>query len=269
MQRRRINLSLKPIKLLNPLQSFGKARHLFLKLILFIVFLFIISFAIAQATKALKKSNYFNIKDIIINNAKKESDFSYLKGRNIFDINLTKESSLISELYPTYKKVRLIRVLPNRLFVDFIIRKPLAYVELYRYFCVDEDQVLFDLPPQSLLQETHLPVIVGLKTKIAGAKLGLRYNIKELAIALNILRELKSNNTLKDYKFKTVDPRNPASASIFLDNGLEIKFTDYNVKNKVNILGTLFTQINKDLDNIRYIDLRFKEPVIKFKDTNK
>lgn len=280
MKKRKINLAFPHIKL----------KNLPIKLIIFIIIFLATGFIIGHIGKTLKNSDYFKIKDILVSKGE-SGEFFYLKGQNIFNIDLRRESGYISEIYPTYKKIRLIRVLPNRIFVDFIRRQPLGLIKLYRYFSVDEDQVLFDVTGE--LQEIDLyhpytkgrdlPVILGLETKIFGPKVGKKYNIRELMLALNIIKELNSNRALKDYKFKTVDVTNPTSASLFLQvplqlsdfskrraaagqEGLEVKIGQYDVKNKINTLSTLLTQIKNELNNIKYIDLRFKEPVIKFKD---
>jgi hypothetical protein len=50
-----------------------------------------------------------------------------------------------------------------------------------------------------------------------------------------------------------------------VDN-LEIKLGPENVKEQFNILGNLLLNSKNELSNTRYIDLRFKEPVIKLKD---
>lgn len=243
-----------------------------LGLIIFMALFFIIG----RTVRTLKTLDYFKIKDIIVSKPEEGFNFSYLVGRNIFNLDLEKESRYISELYPDYKKVRLIRILPNRLFVGFTERKPKAIVKLYRYFFTDSDLVLFAVPRG--LEETDLPVIVGLETKIFGAKSGKRYNIKELAEALNIIKELQLNNALKKYKIKRIDVASLANTSFFLQlldypkglalgvpEALEVKMGQDDTSDKIRILGDLFNQLKNDLGNIKYIDLRFKEPVIKLK----
>ena len=252
----RHKLNLKPVN--------AKLKPLMIKLVIFsIIFLGACFIIISYLGQILKKSDYFKIKDILVKEAD-PLDLSYLKGRNIFTINLEEESGYISEFYPSYKKIRLTRLLPNRLFVDFIRRRPLGIIKLYRYFYVDEDALLFDLPAKS--EEPELPLIVGLERKIFGPKSGKIYNIRELNLALNIIKEMKRNKACSDYKIKKIDVTNPASASFFIPDALEIKLGEDNLKDKVNILGSLLLQVKNELSKIKYIDLRFKEPVIKFKD---
>lgn len=258
------------VKMRSPL-----ARLIGITIIIFLALFLVISYS----WRVFSASGYFTIKDIISREAN-IADLSYLIGRNIFSIDLRRESEHISEFFPDYSKIKLFRVLPNRIFVDFIKRKPVAFVKLYRYFVLDKEGVLFYgsyQPP-----ELELPVIVGLETKIFGPQAGKKYSVKELLLALDIIREVKRNRALKNYKIKKIDVLNPANAVIFIsllqkvpDNSggqalagfenLEVRIGQDNIKDRIVILAGLFTQAKKDLVNIKYIDLRFKDPVIKLK----
>lgn len=263
-----------PIKITSPLRA--GARLITIVIIIFLALMFIIGYIL----KILKTSDYFKIKEIITRESN-TIDLSYLKEKNIFSVNLRNESRYILESSPDCSNIKLIRVLPNRIFVDFIKRQPIAFVKLYRYFSLDEDGVLFYAPNQP--EELELPVILGLETKIFGPKPGKKYNIKELLLALNIIKEVKRSRVLKNYKIKKIDVTNLASASIFIPHpqkvsdyskgqavigfeNLEVKLGEDNIKDMISILAGLIRQEKLDLANIKYIDLRFKEPVIKFKD---
>jgi len=285
--------------------------NLFLKpLIGLAVFLFIVLFFIRFLETLAKRSNLFKIKAVIVreNNEIKGSfgrnsksfqdasaDLSYLVGRNIFSVDLLKEEWAIAQIYPEYKKIRLVRILPDRLFVDFIKRRPIAYLKLYRYFYIDEDGVLFNVPtgllPAGLLsagapRQWDLPVILGLEKKIFGPKPGLKYDIRELITAVNIIKAMRSNAALKQLQINLIDAgdRNeisflirippetqgyPNNSQSPVPNNLEVKIGDGYINDKINILSSLFVQEKKDYVNIKYIDLRFKEPVIKFKEQKK
>jgi cell division septal protein FtsQ len=218
---------------------------------------------VGYSLKVLKNLDYFKIKDIIVTEGTPD-EFSYLKGRNIFRIDLTEEAKSISRSYPAYKKIRLIKGLPNRIFVDFVRRQPLGLIKLYRYFCVDQDRMLFDLPGE--VGQMDLPIILGLETKIFGPKPGKEYNLKELELALNILKEARRNKRLRNHKITAINVANPAGAALVIDAGLEIRIGQGEIGNKIELLGNLLAQVKNDLPNIKYIDLRFNEPVIKLKD---
>lgn len=243
-------------------------------ILIFIISLFAIFVVIIQLARVLRDLNYFKIKNITLSEHKERvSDFSYLEGRNIFNVDLLKESKSISGLYPSYKKIRIIRILPNRLFIDFIKRKPIAYIKLYRNFYVDDDFVLFDAPehlggsglslPQA--QSADLPVITGLETKIFGAKSGRKYYIRELEIALDIIKNFNTNRRLRDNKIQRINVLNADSITFYVSGNLEIKFGQESIKDKIDTLSGLLINVKNDVNNIEYIDLRFKEPVIKYK----
>lgn len=248
-------------------------------LFIFAGILFVIFYSIGWAAK---KSDFFKVKEIIINgNDGAKINLDYLKGRGIFSIDLEKEEDAALRIYPVCKAIKLIKILPNRVFADFVMRKPLAYVRLYKYFYVDEDGILFDAPLAP--EQFELPVISGLEAKIFGPKKGQRCQIKELNAALKIIKAIKNNVVLNKLIIKKVDAADLASVSIFLTlfsatenqaadktaeaaDILEVKFGQGYINEKADILGNLFVQGKNDLRNIKYIDLRFNDPVIKFKE---
>jgi cell division septal protein FtsQ len=223
-----------------------------LSTIIFLALMFVIGYI----WRSLGPLDYFQIKDIVTDGSG-QVDLSYLKGRNIFSVDLKKESRHILEYYSDASSVRLVRLLPDRIFAGLVKRKAIASVKLYRYFSADADGVLFY--PE---QEQELPVIFGLETKIFGPKPGKPCHLKELELALNIIKEVNRNRVLKRYKIEKIDVTNPASISVFMPY-LEVKLSAGNIKNKIAILEGLFVQEKESLANIKYIDLRFKEPVIK------
>jgi len=253
------------------IRSLAKKRHWPIKFIVISVIILLAAyFATRYIGNSLKDSDFFKIKDIIARGVEAELDLpelSYLKDKNIFTVNLKKESKYILESYPNFKAIRLVRVFPNRIFVDFIKRSPVALVKLYRFFAVDEKGVLFYA--QDLAEPYGLPVIMGLETKIFGPKSGKRYDTEGLMLALNIIKEIKRNKVLKKYNINKIDVARlkRASVSIPLRNkDIVVKLGDDDIRDKIKILGSLFIQLKKDLANTKYIDLRFKEPVIKLRD---
>lgn len=248
-------------------------------LILIIIIITALYLSLALIGKFIFSSEYFRIKDIITSEGK-AIDLNYLKGQNILSVNLDREAEYISEFYPGYRRIMIYRLFPNRLYVRFIKRVPLAYVKLYRYFYVDSDMVIFNVPAEGEIPD--LPVIFGLETKIFGPKSGRKYASKELSVALNIIKEIRISRTLKAYPIKRIEVADMDKLSFFIAMPLtqpvykgatlpvtygllEIKIGGDNIKERINILNTLLAQIRNEWNNIAYIDLRFKEPVIKLK----
>ncbi|MCM8801216.1 MAG: hypothetical protein NC912_04290 [Candidatus Omnitrophica bacterium] len=247
-----------------------------IKILVFTFLILVGLFLLFRGTKVLLSSDYFKIK-YIRSNQNDILDLSYLKGKNIFSLDLKKEADNILNLYPNYREVKILKILPNYLNIILIPRRPQAIVRLYRDFYVDEDLVFFN--NGALVNTEELPVIIGLETKIFGITFKKKYYIKELRLALEIIKKMKESPFLKDYSVKIVDVDNPSYSKAFLlissitkikDNKealLEVRFGEENIDNKVNILSDLLNRIKKDdLYNIKYIDLRFKDPVVKIKD---
>lgn len=245
----------------------GLVKFFIITVIIFLALFFITGYIY----RILGASDYFKIKEIITRE-QNSADLSYLKGKNIFAVDLEGESRYISESFPNYGKINLVRVLPDRIFVDFVERQPRALLKLYKYFALDKDGVLFTPSAQDL--QADLPVISGLETKIFGPKPGKKYSLKEINLVLNIIKEMNMNKALKDYKIKKIDVANPSNSTVFIafahsnqpQELLEVRIGGEGIKDKFTVLGGIITQEKLSLNKIRYIDLRFKEPVIKLKD---
>jgi len=252
----------------------NKKRGFSLNVVVVIIILGLLVLGCLSLGKAIKNLDCFKIRQIIIK-GNDPIDLSYLKGRNIFDLDLDQASGDLKEFYPTFKSIRLIRVLPDALSIEFFKRQPLGIVKLYRYYCVDIDAVLFDIRQD--FDSTQLPLIVGLETKIFGPKAGRAYNIRELNVALDIIKEINKSRGLREYKLLRIDLSRPAETFFILAKSkatpitkivpsFEVKIgTDY-IKDKIDILESLLVQTKEKNTQINYIDLRFKEPVIKYRD---
>ena len=252
------------------------ARFISVSLIIFFALLFVMGYI----WKAVSSSGYFDIKEIITKDADPK-DLSFLKGKNIFSVDLESESKVLLESYPLYSGVNLIRVLPNRIYVNFIKRKPVAFLKLREIFAIDEKGVIF-YPKEAAGLE--LPVICGLELKIFSAKQGKRVYTKEIAFVLKLIKAITQDRNLGKYKIAKVDVGNLANIGVFLslplpqaqDNfkpkavasapGIEIKFAADNMEDKISSFSEIFGASGNDVNNIKYIDLRFREPLIKLND---
>lgn len=210
----------------------------------------------------LWSSEYFNIRVIRTNN--KNIDLLFLLGKNIFSLNLNKEAQNILAMYPNYHKIRLIRRLPNALSVVVSERKALAYLRLYRYFAVDGEGVLFNLDNNPL--NPNLPIIMGLQAKILGAQAGRSYShVKELLFCLDLIKEFTATRGLKRYTIKKIDAARPENLSFYMLENMEIKIGQADIERKIQLLNSILAHLGSEALKVKYIDLRFKEPVIKYK----
>lgn len=220
--------------------------------------------ALLYLGQRLSRLEVFRVKQIISRDAL-PFDLSHLEGENIFGVDLKKESKALEALYPGYKRIRLIKVFPDRIFADGLKRSAVAYLRLQRYFCIDEEMVLFN--PAAQL-ESGLPLILGLERRIPNPSAGARVNLRELSFALSLIKEARQEPVLRAYPIKTISVPGLSNASFSIAEGLEIRISQEQMGEKLDILNSLLAQEKDRVSGIKYIDLRFKEPVIKLKNAD-
>jgi len=267
-----------------------KFKFPFTQLITAALFLFLL-FVVFLAKSASVKLPCFIIKEVLSQktaegdqNLSYRIDLSYLRGKNIFFVDLHDECLKALRLYPGCKDVRIIKIMPDRLFVDSIMRKPVAIAKLHRNFYVDDSGILFDIPALTE-KELCVPQILGLNTKILEAIPGRKYENNNLFTALQIISGLKNNSILTDWIIAKIDVSDNSNMSVILSKpiepivlpeasklssflkpeSIEIKIGSRYIRDNLNILSSLFFHERENLSNIEYVDLRFKEPVIKFR----
>ncbi|MDD5128210.1 MAG: hypothetical protein PHO40_00960 [Candidatus Omnitrophica bacterium] len=247
-----------------------------------VIILLAISLLLGYIWKVLITSDFFAVKQVLVRNS--SVSFDYLKGRNIFKLDLNNESLRALSRCSDCRKVRFLKILPNCIIVEFIKRQPLALVNFYKTYAIDQEGVFFSLTGSP--EEAGLPVIYGLETKIFGPKPGIKYKRPEIDLALNIIKEFNGNRTLRQFTLKRINLSSLQNAGIFIllprqaANyikpvpqlewvGFEVRIGEGSIRQKLMLLGGLLLQADKELVNIKYIDLRFKEPLIKLnKDNN-
>lgn len=215
-----------------------------------------IFFLLFFSARYLTTSDYFKIKD----------SADYFAGKNIFKINLQKEAQRLSRLYPDYKRVVLRLLLPNRIIVNFIPRQAVALLSLPDRFYVDKEGVLFRLTSGGD-EHTQLPLIIGLKARITNPQSGVKYNDNSLLATLDFIDNLnKDKNLSKNLKIKEVNLANTNNVFLFTSTDCKINLGGIESLNKdLLILQRLISEINSDLTKLKYIDLRFREPIVKYR----
>ena len=248
-------------------------------IIILVIILLAISLLLGYIWKVLATSDFFAVKKVLVINS--SETFEYLKGRNIFNLDLNSESARALSGCSDCRRVKFLKILPNCVIVDFIRRRPVALAKFYKIYAIDEQGVFFN--PLGTSEEANLPVIYGLETKIFGPKVGAKYKRPEIDLALSVIEEFRADRTLRAFTLKRIDVTSLQSAGLFVllprraaDYtkpipqvewlGFEVRIGEGNIKEKLMILGGLLMQEGREWANIKYIDLRFKEPVIKLND---
>ncbi|RJO65627.1 MAG: hypothetical protein C4540_00570 [Candidatus Omnitrophota bacterium] len=211
----------------------------------------------------LTASGSFTVTDIL---AKEDNaaQFEYLKGRSIFGIDISRESAYLAKVYPQYRTIEIYKMFPGTLFIDFLRRTPIAAIKLPQgYYCVDENLIVFEAPLQ--LEKENLPVITGLEKRMSALAVGHRYESLELKLAVAIIQEIKNSESLRKITIKEIDVSQSGYVSLLSPDVPEVRFSRGFIGDKIKIFAGLCNQTTGELQSIDYIDLRFQEPVLKYK----
>jgi cell division septal protein FtsQ len=233
------------------------------------VALFFVSFALAAfAVQSFKKLPVFTVKDVIIREGTtirddRNADFKDLIGRNIFSVDLKKHTQFIQSMYPAYRTARLVKFLPNQLCVDLMKRRAIACINTQPPLCIDGQKIFFESIDTAT--EKGVPVIIGLEAASKRFRSGTRCSHPGVLFAVRVLQEAKKSKTLQGYPIERVDIHDPEYVSLFFSGPLEVRIGQDKLEDTLQILGSLLIQIGNGVTNIEYIDLRFKDPVIRFK----
>lgn len=237
---------------------------------------------------SLQRSDYFLVRQLIIREKDDISNgevmFAYLKGKNIFTVDLDREAARIAMAYPSYRKIRLTRYLPDCILVDFLRRIPVACIRADKTYYVDNNGYLFDQP--GIADLPGLPAIAGIERKISSLRMGGTSTVREVGLSLQVISRIGQDKAFAGYRLRTIDVSAPGNLVFFLyqpkavaqelgkvrqeeNEAIEVRLGVDAIPAKIQILSSVLTQMRSTVGNIKYIDLRFKEPVIKFKNMEK
>ena len=221
---------------------------------------------IAASVFAIRNSRYFKLESIEVADISRaagalETDGSLQvnMGRNIFDIDIASLASRIEESYPAIKKAVVRRILPNRLEIDIIPRLPIAKIKDRRgYFPVDETGMVLSMDIKS---GKAVPVIIGF-SMWRRPTTGERLTNKRLENTVRLIDAINETSVSRDYGITTIEASNYRNLSFHLDNGIEVKIGGEDFPGRLRKLKETLAERDLDKDNIKYIDLRFKDVVI-------
>jgi len=233
-----------------------------------IVLVLLILIILAAVTiRFLKSAYHFNIDEVICLDKDKQARINkilYLKNKNIFSIDLEEISSKLSQIYPEISEINLYRRLPDKVLIEFKERKPFAKFKLSgKWYIIDEDAVV--LGSCDNYEKLALVILDGLYVSFKDLKVGQKLKSKNISFALGLLKQLKDSLLLNRYKVSRLDISNLNKITFAIYENIEILMKKDDFGRKLNILIPLLRQLEPEFSTISYIDLRFKDPVIKKK----
>ncbi len=242
----------------------------FFQVLLIMVIVAFAGFLIFNNTRHfLYHTDFFAVKEVVKSPSLSFISSRYLQnllGRNIFTIDLKKVQQQLQKQYPHIDQLRVVRGFPNRLYLDARTRDPLVWARMGgQPFFLDKKAIVLPVEKST----SSFPEILGLDQQrrfVVGKPLaGTR-----IRVALDIVRTIQSDAYLSAYAVKKVDVQHLSRIGVTLESAqiplMSIRFSvimdDDRISQKVKTLGILLSQGNLNPQEIKYIDLRFKEPIL-------
>jgi len=219
--------------------------------------------ASVQMRRVLKSSDYFNVQSVMIDPALEfinKRDLRYIIGRNIFEVDLNLVRQKLSHKYPQASQLRVNRHYPNQISIIAKQRLPFVQVPLaQRVAVLDDESVLLSVESKT---DNSVPMVIGATINSSKLVLGLPLEGTGIRLALSVVRLFKDNKDLKHHAISELNISNPSKILFSLDNGLQVIIDQDDIAQKIRVLSVVLAQDALDFKDIKYIDLRFKEPII-------
>jgi cell division septal protein FtsQ len=220
-------------------------------------------FTVWQATvNYMRTSPIFKVREVVSQQSLqfiRTRTLDRLIGQSIFDIDLAYIQRRLQAEYPQIDHLRIYRQFPNRIYIDAVRRDPFAVVLLKRQqLLVDKDGTVLSF---SVPANTKLPLISGLNFEQLPAA-GKPVRHPELNLAISIIQAIRDNPKLESMPVVSLDLANLSDIQGVLANKLKIILAEDKVQQKIMMLGIVMSQGKIKLEEVNYIDLRFREPVI-------
>lgn len=184
---------------------------------------------------------------------------------NIFMIDLNKVSRLLEKL-PRIKRAEVRRMLPHTIAIDIVERKQIAQVKLpFRktYYLIDYEGCV--LPPLLKEAQPGLPIIEARFSGKTALQPGDFFWNEGIQNSLLLQKHISEHSFLSSEPFVKIVVDQALNMSIFLYDEIELK-VGKDAEGSLSKLNKVQDVFNPETrSQIKYIDLRFKDVVIKKK----
>ncbi len=230
-----------------------------------IVFLFIgviLFWIYSRAVSFLTTASMFDVKKVTIEQSISFIDQRPLRdlmGQNIFSVDLSMLHQQIAKKYPQISQLRVVRQMPDTIEVLAKKRDILLQVSSHnKFLIVDTEGVTMFYTASPV----PFPLVRGISLERNKIVLGVPSTIKELNLVVALLRELKSHPNTSRLKVISIEAGNLSKIQLLVMPNIQIIIDQDDLIAKVNMLEILFQNGKINWPLVRYIDIRFKEPII-------
>lgn len=228
----------------------------------FIAIVFLLFFLYRGYRALIFGSDTFTVKSIVFDQGLDfidVSDVGYVKGKNIFSVDLKELQKRLGRKYPQTYYLSVMRRYPNQLYITAQQRQP--YVQLTtggHTFLIDDGGVVMSMAKEN---DRSLPMVEGARVRSGDVKLGRYCKSDQINAAILVVKAFLQVKDLSSYKIQTINVERLSQIEVILDNKLKVIVDTDNLRNKMAMLGVVLTEVHFDLGDTEYVDLRFKQPI--------
>lgn len=201
---------------------------------------------------------------------------------NIFEKDLTRKIVDAYERSPLISRVNYVeRELPNKLIMKFELRRPVAYVKRKRKkYLVDKDCVRIPGRFYNYPEEGDEPIYIISRKSVKVPEYGEKWEDRSIEDGINLLNYLKHNKIDKLLKIVSIDVSklegrhkgDKIGVELWTKNGAKIKWgfspssgqvSELSNYEKLQNLLSVALEEGADLENMEYVDVRWKTPLAK------
>ncbi len=184
-----------------------------------------------------------------------------VRGQNLWSVDVRAMAEALNAQQPELAWVRVTRVIPSTLKVDVLERTPAAQVQLGQWHTVDREGFVFDT--STAQPQPDLVILKGVADPKSPLAAG-RVNANErLMLGVRLARVIAQAPVLKGHTVTTLDVGDPRQVSFILDDGIEVRCgSEEELAGQLSRLEAVLRRLARQSLAIRYIDVRFPEPVI-------
>ena len=184
-----------------------------------------------------------------------------LRGVNIWSVNLPALAEALNDQRPEWKWVRVTRLLPTTIRIDVRQRAPVAQVQLGTWHAVDAEGYVFATGAAERLPD--LPSLQGAAEPKAPVKAGRVNASTKLGLGVKVVDALRRADALRAHRLTSVDVGDPRRLTFMLDDAVEVRCGSADeLDGQLARLGAVLQRLEQQAISVRYVDLRFPDPVI-------
>jgi cell division protein FtsQ len=215
------------------------------------------SFLFAATGGALRLTGLRHVQPALI-----EGAFESDRGRGVYEIPLEARRRALLAI-PWVEEATVMRIWPNRLWVDVRERTPVAWlrVPLARDFettrLIDRYGTILDTPEGARFS---LPVAAGISAEMPQPERQVRMDL-----FLRLISELDAESPRYSGQISEVDlsdPRNARVSTIYEGGVVELQMGDEFLRHRFEVYLRHLEQWKTEFGTVRSIDLRFKDQVV-------